>query len=404
MKRIYIKIVFCLIGLACLECTEPFTAVTETFEDVLVVEATITDELKTQEIRLSRTYRLEESGGLNFESGANIVLNGSDGSIHNFEHTESGIYHSVNPFQAVQNVVYNLSITDSSGKKYITSEESLPPSVDIDNVYTELITREGTTGVQVFVDSEETPEDANYFRYEYEEAYKIVALYYNSNDVVLENWKEEGTSMFCFEDLEFVPRPEEQKTCYVERNSKDIIVTSINGLSESKISQFPVRFISAQDYVLRDRYSILVKQFVQSANANNFYKILKELGDDGSLFIENQPGFVRGNIFSEENENEKVIGFFDVSSMSSKRIFFDYQEFDINRPKYLYDCEVDALNYAATGPPISVDDERNILFRRLSSGNYKFHGQDECTVFVVPLQCGDCSSFASSNKPSYWED
>lgn len=404
LKRIHINIIFILIGIVYLQCTEPFSPVTESFEDALVVEATITDELKTQVIRLSRTYKLEESAGLNYVTNANITLNGSDGSVSNFNHVGDGVYNSANVFRAEQGVSYNLTIVDSNGKRYTSSQEILPPKVEIETVYAELITREGVPGVQVFVDSEQTPDNASYFRYEYEEGYKIVAAKYNSNDVDLDNWKDEGTNLFCIGDIQFIPRPEEQKTCYLERDSNEIIVTSLNGLSETKITQYPIRFISVDDYVLRDRYSILVKQFVQSADANNFYKILKELGEDGSLFIENQPGFVRGNIFSEENRDEKVIGFFDVSSMSTKRIFFDYQDFDIPRPAYLYDCEIETFNYAATGPPVTTVDERGNLFRLLSSGRYKYLLQDECQVLIVPLQCGDCSSFASSIKPSYWED
>ncbi|GAB1857258.1 hypothetical protein MHTCC0001_20940 [Flavobacteriaceae bacterium MHTCC 0001] len=386
-------------------CTEPFTAVTEGFEDVLVVEATITDELKTQKIKVSRTYKLEEGTVPSLETNAQVTVEGSDGMVHNFEHSGDGVYTSIQEFQAQEGVSYKLNIETANGQKYSSTAELLPPKVEIDSVYAELITIESGTGVQVFVDSKERQQNANYFRYEYEETYKIIANRFHQYDASLDTWQEEGLRFpRCGYDPELILRPLEQKTCYSSNFSHEILVKSLNGLDEARISRFPIRFIPTDDNVIRDRYSILVKQFVQSVDANNFYRILKELGGDQSLLIDNQPGFVRGNIFSVENKNEKVIGFFDVSSMSSKRIFFDYLDFDIQeKPAYPFECEILDYDYSATGPPISQSDERAILFHFFSQG-FKYYGQDECRVFVVSPQCGDCTTFASSEKPLFWED
>ena len=45
-----------------LGCTEPFLIETIDFESVLVVEGTLTDELKRQEVKLSGTIGLEDFG------------------------------------------------------------------------------------------------------------------------------------------------------------------------------------------------------------------------------------------------------------------------------------------------------------------------------------------------------
>ncbi len=388
-------------------CTEPFTVVTENFEDVLVVEATITDELKTQEIKLSRTIALEEGSEPNYVTSAQVSIEGSNSMVYNFEHTAYGVYESVIPFQAEQGVSYQLKIV-VNGKKYNSTIQILPPKVEIEQVYAELIEIEKGVGVQVFVDSETTPQNANYFRYEYEETYQIIARNYFPLDLRLEpeDWASDADAGFLCSKLPvWVLRPQNERICYLDDVSNDIFITSINGVNESRVLKYPIRFIKADDHLIRDRYSILVKQFVQSADANNFYRILKELGDDESLLIDNQPGFVQGNIFYEENKNEKVIGFFEVSSMSTKRLFFDYKDFEIERkPRYPFECEIREFNFLATGPPSSEQDERASLYNLLSNFGYKFYGQDMCNILITNKECGDCTSFASAEKPLFWED
>ncbi len=407
-KKNYIIICFLLLTTMLFDCTEPFNAVTETFEDALVIEATITDELKTQEIKLSRTIALEEGSEPNYVTSAQVSIEGSNSMVYNFEHTAYGVYESAEQFQAQLGVSYKLKIA-LNGRQYSSSTQVLPSKVEIEKVYGELINIENGLGVQIFVDSEEAQGNANYFRYEYEETYQIIAKNHFPFDLVLdpEEWADDvQTGLFCSERPIWVRRPLNEKTCYLSDVSNDIFVTSINGVNESRVLKYPIRFIQADDHLLRDRYSILVKQFVQSADANNFYKILKEFGDDESLLIENQPGFVQGNIFSEVNENEKVIGFFDVSSMSSKRIFFNYKDFEIERkPSYLFECdEFRDYNFGAIGPPFTEHDERGFLFRLLKDHGYKFFGQDMCVVFIVKAECGNCTSFASGEKPLFWED
>ncbi len=406
LKNSYaITISMLLVIILCFGCIEPFIAVTETFEDVLVIEATITDELKVQEIKVSRTYGLENGVEPNYVSNAVVSVEENNSITYNFKHTAYGVYESVEPFQAQEGMAYVLKVSTANGRNYSSTAEILSPKVEIEKVYGELIDIEEGTGVQIFVDSESIQNDANYFRYEYEETYQIIANRYFPFDLSLtpEDWPEfGGEGLNCQVRPVWVRRPLNEKTCYLSDVSNDILLTNINRVNESRVLKYPIRFIREDDHLLRDRYSILVKQFVQSADANNFYRILKKLGDDESLLIDNQPGFVQGNIFSEEDKNEKVIGFFDVSPVSSKRIFFDYKDFEIeNKPKYLFECEEREYNFAVTG---GLGNERAILFNLFSNFGYKLSYIDRCTVVVINKECGNCTSFASGEKPTFWED
>ncbi|MEZ0131763.1 DUF4249 family protein, partial [Flavobacterium sp. LBUM151] len=95
------------------------------------------------------------------------------------------------------------------------------------------------------------------------------------------------------------------------------------GLSEDRIN-LPIRFIDIKDPIIGERYSIIVRQYVQNLESYTFYKILKSLSTSTSLFSQVQPGFNYGNLKSANDPNEKIVGYFEVSSVSSKRIFFNF--------------------------------------------------------------------------------
>ena len=54
------KIKYLVVFLMLISCVEPFEIKTIDFESALVVEATITDELKNHVVKLSRAFKLEE--------------------------------------------------------------------------------------------------------------------------------------------------------------------------------------------------------------------------------------------------------------------------------------------------------------------------------------------------------
>ncbi|WP_159019152.1 DUF4249 domain-containing protein [Algibacter sp. L3A6] len=405
-------IVCLLFGLcAIFNCTEQIALSTENFEDLLVVEATITDEFKTQEIKITHTYLLESDAPI-IDAGAVVQVQTAN-AIYNFHHVGNGVFYSDQEFQALDGETYQLLITTSDGEKYSSNPEELASKAGIENLYAERMSIGEEEGIQVFVDTNNDLNGANFFRYEYEETYKIVPEYYRVNDAVISNivWNgrnETDSGEDRTYDIDFVDRPENQGSCYGANTSNEIIITNINSLSESRITRFPIKFISSTSSSLRDRYSILVKQYVQSATANTFYKILKELGGSSeSVFVTNQPGFVQGNIFSQQNIENKVVGFFDVSTVTSKRIYFNYFDFDLVLPPYYFNCEIIELDYQKKGrliPP--QEDERSRLLELLTENNppFKYVSRSEDVYQIVKSECGDCSTFASNIKPEFWED
>ncbi len=385
-----------LVVICLTNCTEEFVPKTETFESLLVIEGNITNELKQHKIQLSKTFRFEDESGTFGESNAEVIVVDSDQNEYVFEETDSGVYISTTSFQAISGLEYTLSIRTSDGKSYVSDPVVLPAETEIDNLYAERMTNDdGLEGVGIFVDSFDATGNASFYRYEYAETYRFVAPSFSFID--LEVISEDPFV------VDFTPRPIEKRTCYKTDLSTDIILAKTEGLNENRISRFLVHFVGTDDYSISDRYSIQVNQFVQSREAQVFYETIEDFSGSETLFSQIQPGFIAGNINAIENPDENVLGFFQVSSVSSKRIFFNYRDFFVveDLPPYFFSCD-------GIAPPImpspvfflSVYNTGLFLFVEETGVNDVETGP----YLLVIKECGDCTEIGNSEVPEFWEN
>lgn len=398
MKRIK-NILFYLLFLTLVTCTEPFPIETITYENILVVESTITNEMKKQVVKLSRTIPLTDFGQA-IEKNAIVTIEDGNGTVFDFsQDSETGNYMSDIEFQSLPNVTYTLKIKTQNGQNYISDPVTLTPIVEMDRVYPEFISNNRKEGIQVLVDTDNSNSEGQYFRYEYEETYKVLlprpSPFY---------WEIVNYSPFTQTyQIELTERERFDLTCYSMANSEGILQTTTSNLGENKIVRFPIRFISRRNTIIKEQYSILVKQYVQSPGAYTFYQILEDLGNVESLLSQGQPGYVTGNIVSSTNSEEKVLGFFEASSVSSKRIFFSYQDFEFELPPYFIEC--DHLISYIIGP--------EELRKKLSFENYQVFFFEEKSIdggpprpvyHISQSECSECASYSTHIKPDFWED
>lgn len=389
-------IIFLILGICTNSCTEPFDIKTITFESALVIEATISNEIKYQEISLSRTFELEENGPLE-ESGADVKIVDDLQNTYAFSEASAGRYVSNQAFGAIENRAYQLRIVTSKGKSYSSELTKLTNRSQIDQVYVEKT--EDENGVNIFVDSYSINGDARYYRFEYEETYKIIASRWAYEDLVVVS---KDPPVF-----DFVPRDRNTRIGYNTIYSSGILQTETTNLVDDKITKFPVRYLSKDNFLITNRYSMLLKQYVQSIDAYTFYKTLNDLSGSESLFSQNQPGFISGNIYSDDNQNEKVIGFFEVSSVVTKRIFFSPEDFDLSIPlpaPYPISCEFIA-------PELDPRDGKS-LFDYIETGDFKYYQKNDGVsrpkvepggpYIMVPAGCGDCTVIGTNIVPDFW--
>ncbi|QLC66417.1 DUF4249 domain-containing protein [Flavobacterium sp. LPB0248] len=371
-------------------CTEQYVYQNQDFEDAMSVEATLTNELKHQEINISRT-RLVNDTIKKPESGANVTVVDSDGNVFNFNEKD-GKYISVNEFKAEPNKNYQLKITTSSRKSYVSSTEILPTENSID-LETEIADKDGARGVQVNVKSFDPTNTSKYYRYEYEETYKIITPYNIQTRLKLVQKSDYSYS------FEKVPAEPNTQICYTTKHSTGIRQTNTVNLTEDRV-KYPVRFINNTDYMLTNRYSIMVSQYTQSQSAYDYYYKSKKMIDSGELLSPNQPGYVSGNIKSTTDLHEKVVGYFEVASVSKKRIFFNFNDiFPLEKPvKYFQTCDARPYNF---------DEIERQNYLLLSTHVYIADGPGgiiPTSFIMVEKKCGDCTTFSSNVIPSFWEN
>ncbi len=392
-------------------CVEPYEAATQVFENSLIVEATLTNEHKIQKVLLSRTYRLEEDEAV-LVSNAVVKVVDDLQNEYVFQEASAGIYLSTLPFAAVSERTYQLKIITDTGNYESFSTKLTTESSDLNIQALKTTNEDGIEGVQITANSFTPSGNAKYYRFEYEETYKVVAPYWTPLDAF-------GVSPFPTlpgpvpsHEVYTLPRTQEEETCYRTDYSTIILQEETNKFAEDKVQNYPVLFLPKTAFPITHRYSILVRQYVQSFEAYSFYKTLNQFSNQESLLSQNQPGFISGNLYAVGNSEEKVIGYFAVSSALTKRIFFNFEDFfpDDEKPPYITDCPVITPQLTEVNPTTPGAHNFSPLISLLINYDYKFVGFNEPFInvntpyFVVKRECGDCTALGSNIIPDFWVD
>ncbi|QYA24722.1 DUF4249 domain-containing protein [Gramella sp. MT6] len=384
LSLIYIKISVCLVLLGLLSsCVDEIELATENFESILVIEGIITDKEEIQEIKVSRSYRLEENQPSPV-TDASVSVTSSAGETFIFERDTAGVYLSQVPFSAKKGIEYSLEVSTANGNyqsnPVVGQEETL-----IDNIRSTRAQLREDTGVAIVVSSSDEDPGA-YYKYEFEETFKIVSRYRILNDLIINE----------DDEFEVVPKANEEYICYNTLPSQEIVLSNTNELSENNVNDYLVRFISKEDSKIAYRYSILVKQLKISADAHDFYTTLKNLSESENIFSQYQPGFLEGNIQAVTNSAERVIGFFTTAAVDEQRLFFNYTDY--------FDVEEDPRPYHY-GPCESYLPERDLLRELIETNQVELFGEDPPGVYsVIAARCVNCNFFGTNVQPEFWTE
>ncbi len=433
MKRSFLYIVLFLGLTGCIEVFDvPVNDVD--LASTLIIEATLTNELSRQKILLSRPSGFEVVNELDsvydpvypvrvrppsivFERNATVTVSDDQGNAYSFQESSPGTYTSEVEFAAEQGVSYELQVVTTDGTRYGSTPERFTETATIDQIYTRRELNDiGEEGISIYLDGGSGDVNANFYRYTYEETYKIIAPSWQQQDFVLSNYDPCALPVITF-DLEIIRREnEEGKVCYRTDRSEAVIQNNTLGLQENKIERFPVRFLNRNNFIISHRYSILVKQYVQSQNAYNYYETLESFSSNENVFSSVQPGFLEGNISVEGDSNKKVLGYFEVATVTEKRLYFNYVDLFPNEPlpDYAIPCfswspPLAHPSYCFTGPtgglcPLSLVESVNVNLVSYTNIDGDGTGIDPCPgpYRVMSRACGDCTILGESAAPDFW--
>lgn len=380
-------------------CLKPYEVDTSGYEKLLVVDATITNDnpFPTVTISLSKSDILATK---EMVSNAFVSISDSQGMQVVFEEVSSGVYQPLDEkFQAQIGSVYQLYIRTIDGKEYASDPcEMLPPS-QLDKVYIgkdaewDVESTQQNQGISIFVDGQSN--GSNYLKWTYEENWKFKIPYPNN---------------FTFDIVEDEPVliPAENIICWKNHSSYDITIHSTDSQSDHIIQGKKIRFIPTRlSDRLSMRYSIDIRQMTISKVDYNFWSNLKKSTEDVGELFGKQPFSIQGNLHSINNPKEPVLGYFQVGSVVSQKIYIndtDVKALGVKNYQHTDFCQLDT--YIVDGEIyLTLND---IYTKVILNGPYDgIHslvdvGSQTVGFTMARPECADCSITGSTSPPSEW--
>ena len=361
-------------------CVKEFTPKPQSYENLLVIDALLTDSQEPFEVRLSRSIPIDTSGFVP-ESGATISLATDDGEQYNLVESNPGIYIYQGLINAQVGKAYQIKVQTSGGNQYESSFVNMRKTPAIDSVtykYEERATA-GLTGVQIFANTHDPSNSTNYYRWEWDETWMFYTPY-NSNII--------------WDDGQILPRDENINVCWKYGESTSIDISSSKNLSVDRISDYPLLYVSTESDRLQTRYSLLVKQYGLSEASYNYWKELKNVTENLGTLFDPQPSIVKGNVYNINDENEIVLGYFDAATVSEQRIFIQRNNLPpIRTPNYYAQC-TDSL-VSRRQIPDMVRGLWLLVEETVNEAGFP--------AYVMSTEyCIDCTLYGSNERPDYW--
>lgn len=371
-----------IIALLHYNCVKEFAPPSHDFENLLVIEAFLSDDDNNFEVKLSRTIPIDTSVFIP-EIGARVTLYGEDGEQFQLYENESGIYETNGAVRPNVGSGYYLRIETPDGNVYESETIIMRDTPPIDDLYFEYkeVPSAGVSGAQILIDTHDPENNTWYYRWEWEETWKFRTPY---------------DSYLIYEEGEVKLRGENINTCWKHGKSTSIEIASSTNLSEDRISMYPIRYVTTESDRLVTRYSINVKQYSLSEGSYNYWLELEKVTESLGTLFDPQPAIVKGNFRNVRNEKDVVLGYFDASTVKEKRIYITRSDLPAARyPNFFQSCED------------SITSQGNLL-DMIKSG-YTLIGEDMLENGFPGFSfsfnyCIDCRLYGSNIKPEFWED
>jgi hypothetical protein len=369
------KIFFLTAFLLLSGCITQFVPQVTEEKELLVVQGLITDQNKIDTIKLSKSLPLGMVSAAKPVSGCSVSISDDLGNLFNLTETSPGTYLTPSSFQGETGRFYTLHVSTNSGTNnlhYESNPMEMKPVPNIDSLYYEKIVVQkpegyfrGVDACQIKLDTHDPSNNCKYYRWNYTETWQFRLLFDVPN-----------------------------QTCWITEKSQTINIKSTVAFDEARIKGYPLKYISNSTDRLKVKYSIGVNQYSLNENEYVYWEKIQNIAFQVGGLYDIIPASVPSNITCIEDPTEKVLGFFSVSAITSKRIFIkDNFEGIINRYAKCVTDTVGTDNF----PGLNIT--AWILFAHL------------CSIPCVPFfeitthkECTDCTLRGSKIKPDFWND
>ncbi|MEM7297486.1 MAG: DUF4249 domain-containing protein [Bacteroidota bacterium] len=334
----------------------------------IIIDALLTNENLNHEVRINRAQDINESPFVPIDN-ADIYVEDNEGATYEYERIERGRYASINAFAGVVGMSYRVVIS-IDGETYESGFEEMRTPGDVDDVSAQFgiqslqsetgeITNEPVVDILASLTFDGT--DESYFRFDWEATYEA-------------RTPSQGTGICWNERGETPPSNLELKSCYISDRPNSFLrlfsTERVQGNSINSIKIFSVN----PNRRFQIRYSPEITTYSINKTAFDFWEIVDNQVNSGGSLFDIPPSPLLGNIVRTNPSGERVIGLFEVASVTKRRAFLLASVVETELPHYNSDCTLPSGSQGETPPP-------------------------------RPFSCCECTFLANSTdvKPSFWD-
>lgn len=368
-------ILFLFILLLLNSCITQFIPQIEEEKELIVVQGLLTDQGPVI-IKLSTSLPLGQKSEAIPLTKCNVTITDDMGGSYFLPETVPGTYVTV--YNGIVGRTYTLHIKTNGSRNNFTYESfpvKMIPVPPIDSLYYEKrVIRESIENIkgidecQIYLDTQDPENNCRFYRWDYSETWVLRLLFDVPN-----------------------------QTCWITNNSKSISIGSTAAIREDRIKSRPVTYISNITDRLRTKYSILVNQYSLNEEEYNYWQKLQKFTEQVGSLYDLIPASIPSNIVCIENPDEKVLGYFSVSAVSSKRIFIK-DKFEGIIDQYAH-CATDTL----IGGPDFIKGLGSSVWTLFDTPAVPF-SSPRIRIFTETKGCADCTERGTTTKPIFWTD
>lgn len=355
MKKISLLKLFTfstVIGWLITSCIDEYDPQLTATENKLVVTGRITNQPGPYEINVSLgvAYNSTESVYDRVPPIESVWIEDKGGVSTKLSEKERGKYVTPANFRGRVGNAYRLSIKLTNGKLYQSpmDELKLPPAISsVYSVFNYDSTKQlaDRANYSLYIDTQDPSNQANYYMWDFKN-YQRISVCNRFNRSV----GQAGQVIF--------EQPCCEKFCWQITTCEGCVnIASDELVNGRKLTKQP---IGTMPYDSKKPYYLVAEQYHLTKEVYQFWKSFKEQTRNVGGIFDTTPATIRGNIVNASDRNDYAIGYFQVSGVSEKIVFFDrsnekYEPYEIRKNSTgttIIECQacLDKVNRTITQP------------------------------------------------------
>ncbi len=393
------------------QCIEEYRPNIDAADQLMVINGSILQGDEEQIITVSRSTSVNDPAFIPVE-GCDVYVADDRNNLFQFEEQAPGRYTArIDSIHLKPGVKFKLTVETPGRQVYESGFEEMYDGPPIDSLYFFQETNDSDPGylheegIRLNVDVYAKEDFIGYYRWKIHETWESRSSHHNIEkmligveDSFITTYKWDTLNSEWLRDRAIpIPRfyyfenPDTFHICYREGEVKEYFFSSTSNIVAGMRKRVPLHFVPAGTK-LSFRYCCEVSQYSLSEQAYTYWQTkVTEIKESGGLYS-TQPSQNLSNITNTENEQETVIGYFWVSALKQKRVFFDGPYFG---------------NAGCVSERFDIDD----FYEQDPGGSFGEFRRIDSTYSPVYIAnentsqpgCFDCRfSGGTLNKPDYW--